>query len=178
MKNDLTQPKFTAMKTLIICILFILLPLTHRAQDNLCIKGQITNGFNHMPLEDCHIYVDGQVTGTISNRYGEFDLEIPSEYQNRSINISYVGFETYCIPISEIQNNFLEVALMEEPICLDEIAIKPDYDFIEEAIISVKNEFTSEEDLLKAFYHALLKKDIDQTVIRTLLLSNAEQQQL
>jgi len=176
MRIDLTQSKFNAMKTLIICLLIFLSPIALRAQDQLCIKGQISNGYNHMPLEDCHIYVDGLVAGTISNRYGEFDLPIPIEYLNRTINISYVGFETHSVPISEIRNNYLEVALMEESICLDEIVIMPDYDIIDEAILSVRNEFESEEDLLQAFYQSLLEIDRNQSVIRSLLLLKADQQ--
>ena len=145
-----------------------------QAQETIFIKGQICNGMNHMPLKDCHVYLDGQVAGTISNRYGEFELEIPGKYLDRSLHISYVGFETFYKPIGEITDRFVEVMMMESPIVLDEVVITPGPEgIVDTAIASVKNAFDDEEDLLQAFYKVLLEKDKDQHILKSVLASNS-----
>lgn len=144
-----------------------------QAQETTIIKGQICNGMNHMPLKDCHVYLDGQVAGTISNRYGEFELEIPGKYLDRSLHISYVGFETFNKPIGEITDHFVEVMMMESPIVLDEVVITPGTEgIVDTAIASVKNAFDDEEDLLQAFYKVLLEKDKDQHILKSVMASN------
>jgi len=144
-----------------------------RAQESAIIKGQICNGLNHMPLKDCHVYVDGQVAGTISNQYGEFELEIPGRYLGRSLNISYMGFETFSRPIGEISGHFVEAMLMESPIWLNELVITPgNRGIVDHALASVEKKFDNEEDLLQAFYKVLLEKDKDQHILKSVLASN------
>jgi hypothetical protein len=162
------------MKTLIttLALLILLNPAT-RAQGSLEIRGQVSNGLNHMAIKNCHIYLDGRVAGTISNEYGEFTIEIPQKYQDRHLNISHVGFETTRIAVSEIDDNFLEVTLIESPILLAEVVISPEKeDIVDTAITSVKNEFQDEEDMITVFYEVLLKRDKNQQILRTVLAKN------
>ncbi len=144
-----------------------------QAQESILIKGQVCNGLNHMPLKDCHVYVDGQVAGTISDYYGEFELEIPGNYLDRSLNISFMGFETFSQPIEEITGLFVEAMMMESPIWLNEVVITPGPEgIVDSALASVKNAFGNEEELLQAFYQVLLEKDKDQHVLKSVLASN------
>lgn len=151
----------------------MLITFSLHAQEPAIIKGQICNGLNHMPLKDCHVYVDGQVAGTVSNHYGEFELEIPAKYLDRSLYISYMGFETYEQPIREITGNFVHAMMLESPIWLDELVITPGRTgIIQNALASVKDKFENEEDLLQAFYEVLLEKDEDQHILKSVLASN------
>jgi hypothetical protein len=161
------------MKSLVTTIILIILIFSGiRAQQPLTIRGQICNCLNHSALRDCHVYVDGKVAGTISNRYGEFELQIPEKYRERSLHISHVGFETFTIPISEINGEYLEVNLEESAVLLAEIIIRPDKEeIIDTAILSVENEFRNEDELIQAFYKVLLKKDKDQRVLKRILTS-------
>ena len=162
------------MKTLFTTIaLLILITIGLRAQESIKLKGQICNGINHMALRDCHIYVDGKVAGTISNFNGEFELQIPEKYLGRSLNISHVGFETFKQPISKMNGDFLEVHLMETAIELVEVVVVPnDEEIVDNAILSVENEFQNQEELIQAFYKVLLKKDKDHRVLNSVLSSN------
>jgi len=154
-------------------LLMMLITFGLHAQEPAIIRGQICNGLNHMPLKDCHVYVDGQVTGTISNQYGEFELEIPDKYLDRSLYISYVGFETFEQPIREITGNYVQAMLRESPIELEEIVITPGHTgIIQNALASVKDNFDDEEDLMQAFYKVLLEKDEDQHILKRVLASN------
>ena len=170
-RNQNLLPKLKIMKTLITTLaMIILLNPVSRAQGPVVIKGQVTNGMNHMAIKNCHVYLDGQVAGTISNEYGEFTLEIPQLYLDRNLNISHVGFETWVIPVSEIDNNCLEVRLTEAPFLLAEVIVMPEKEeIIDTLIASVRNEFPDEEELLTVFYEVLLKKDKDQQIIRNVL---------
>jgi hypothetical protein len=162
------------MKTIFTTIvLIILITAGVRAQQQHTIRGQICNRLNHMALQDCHVYVDGKVAGTISNQYGEFELRIPEKYKERSLLISHVGFETFNTPIPEITGDYMEVYLEEESIELAEIVIRPyDEDIVDSAILSVENEFRNEDELIQAFYKVLLKKDKDHRVLKSVLTSD------
>ncbi|MBS0000608.1 MAG: carboxypeptidase-like regulatory domain-containing protein [Cyclobacteriaceae bacterium] len=163
------------MKTLFTTLVLMILlnPGTTCAQGSIFVKGQVCNGLNHMALRDCHIYVDGKVAGTISNEQGEFEIEIPKKYSAKSLNFSHIGFETYSIPIAEVQDNFIDARLVESPILLTEVVILPEDDrIVDHVIASVRNEFSNEEDMLEAFYEVLLRKDKDQQIIRNVLAAN------
>lgn len=162
------------MKTLIttLALIILLIPVS-RAQEPVMIKGQVSNETNHMAIRNCHVYLEGQVAGTITNEYGEFSLEIPPRYLDRKLNISHIGFETRVIPIPEIDTHCLEVKLTESAVLLAEVIIMPEKDdIIDTLIASVRNEFPDEEELLTAFYEVLLKKDKDQQIIRNVLAEN------
>jgi hypothetical protein len=125
-----------------------------------------------MALRDCHVYVDGKVAGTISNRNGEFQLQIPEKYKDRTLIISHVGFETFKTPIPELTGDYMEVYLEEETIELAEIVIRPcNEDIADNAILSVMNEFQNEDELIQAFYKVLLKKDKNHRVLKSVLTS-------
>jgi hypothetical protein len=173
-KNKRAKPNFKTMKAIITTTVLIMLAvLGLQAQESTIIKGQVCNGLNHMPLKDCHVYVDGQVAGTLSNRYGEFELKIPGKYLDRSLYISYVGFETFSQPIREIGEKDLDVMMVESPIWLDEVIISSDYEeIVKIALDSVRNRFDNEEDLLQAFYEVLLEKDKDQHILMSVMASS------
>ena len=162
------------MKTIITTLaILIMLNAGARGQESVRIRGQICNGINHSAMKDCHVYVDGKVTGTISDQHGEFSIEIPLQYLDRNLNVSHVGFEVISTPISEIRNTFVEVKMMESPIWLTEVTIVPDEKgIVDDAIASVRDEFSDETDMLTAFYEVLLMKDKDQLIIKNVLAGN------
>lgn len=156
-------------------MIILLNPVSH-AQGPVVIKGQVTNGMNHMAIKNCHVYLEGKVAGTITNEYGEFSIEIPQQYLDRKLNVSHVGFETWVIPISEIDTHCLEVKLTESAVLLAEVIIMPEKEeIIDTLIASIRKEFPGEEELLTAFYEVLLKKDKDQQIIRNVLAENSQE---
>jgi hypothetical protein len=118
------------MKSIIYLIAFFLLPALLNGQENLVIKGQVTDAFTHEPLMDCHVYVSNQTIGTITDEMGNFCIEVPRRYMTQCLIISYVGYEKKIIIIHEIGNKPLDIGLEYAVIALSEIVITPDYHWI------------------------------------------------
>jgi hypothetical protein len=92
------------------------------AQSNSAISGVVKNQENDEPLPYASITLLNYAIGTISNEDGEFDFYIPKSKQNDTISISFIGFNTYLIPIRDIKSP-LEIKLNPATNLLDEVIV-------------------------------------------------------
>jgi len=76
----------------ILIITFILLCLNLFGQDKATIFGKITDE-KEQRIDLVNITIDGLPGGTITNKYGEYELEVPAN-ENITILISYLGYKT------------------------------------------------------------------------------------
>jgi len=109
-------PRNLMTKSLIILLLFNFFKLS--AQINL--EGKIY--FENEPMSNVAVYLNNTTTGTITNKNGEFNLEVNNGvYQ---LIISHIGFQTikYNIDTSTYTKP-LEFSLLEEESLLDEVVI-------------------------------------------------------
>ena len=105
-------------KSLIILLLFNFFIFKLSAQINL--EGKIY--FENEPKSNVAVYLNNTTTGTITNKNGEFNLEVYNGIYE--LIISHIGFQT-------IKYNFdtstytkpLEFSLLEEESLLDEVVI-------------------------------------------------------
>lgn len=88
------------------------------------ISGKITNQSKKTVLPYASIGIRGKHIGTISNQDGEFSLSLTSANQNDTLEVSYVGYENYEIPVSEITQNQLLIKMKEDFISLQEVIIR------------------------------------------------------
>lgn len=51
------------------------------------------------PLEGATVLIEGTTTGTITNRDGDFSLEVPEEHLNGTLLVSYFGYTEQKVPI-------------------------------------------------------------------------------
>ena len=91
----------------LLCILFILVPIFSFSQT---IKGKVLDE-NKQPLAGANIYFDGTTIATIADENGNFNLYFGAKL-NSLLVISYIGFETQFINLSEV-NKELHIALKE-----------------------------------------------------------------
>jgi hypothetical protein len=70
-------------------------------QKTIRIIGQLTNEANQKAIPFANIGVKGTYIGAASNFDGYFELKIPGNHTNKSIQISAVGFSTYNSSIKE-----------------------------------------------------------------------------
>jgi hypothetical protein len=88
------------------------------------IHGKITNQSEKTSLPYASIGLRGKHIGSISNLDGEFSLSLPSANQKDTLVVSYVGYENYEIPVSEISQNQLDIKMKEDFISLQEVIIR------------------------------------------------------
>ncbi len=81
--------------------------------------GKITDKKTGQPIIGASITVKGTLTGTTTDAYGEFSLQVPD---NKAIlAIRYVGYETIELPANT--TSAMNIALVENVIGLNEVAI-------------------------------------------------------
>ncbi|TYA70010.1 carboxypeptidase-like regulatory domain-containing protein [Seonamhaeicola marinus] len=100
-------------------VVFILLVISKLALGQTKeIKGTVTDN-NNYPIAGATIKVKTTSIGTFSNFDGEFTIKIPDSLN--TIEISYLGFVTKEINVSDISNTNKVITLNEDILQLDEI---------------------------------------------------------
>ncbi len=115
------------IKALII-LLAVLFPAISFSQKG-SIRGQIVNKRNNQPIEFAGIQIQGTTIGTTSEEDGTFFLSDVAPGFVRLI-VSFLGFETTVSTEIQVQGNqttFVDVALQESSVELQEISIRPNY---------------------------------------------------
>jgi len=137
---------------ILIVILFTIIP-SLCAQDNSVITGQVLNGENKEPLPFASIRLKNHPIGTISNENGAFDFYIPKSKRNDTLSISFIGFNSYEVPIANL-NRKLEIVLTPSSNVLDEIILteKDPLDYIKKALERLSENYPQNEYQSIAYY--------------------------
>ena len=115
------------IKSLII-LFAVLLPTISFSQKG-SIKGQIVNKRNNQPIEFAGIQIQGTTIGITSDENGAFVLSNVNPGFVRLI-VSFLGFESTVSAEIQVQGNqttFVDVALQESSVQLQEVSIRPNY---------------------------------------------------
>lgn len=111
------------MKT-IISIILVLAAITVSAQSSFYIKGKVLDDSTGTTLEGASVLCQNTTKGTVTNKEGEFRMELPSG--GHILVITYTGYETESIRISSSQDNSneLTVRLKKKEKKLEEVVIQ------------------------------------------------------
>ncbi|MCU0414267.1 MAG: carboxypeptidase-like regulatory domain-containing protein, partial [Ignavibacteriaceae bacterium] len=86
----------------ILIVLFFIINISAFAQQ-ITIQGKVLDAENNLPLVNTNIFVSNRTgIGTYSDQNGEFELT--SVFKTDTLNISFVGYETGIVSISELFN--------------------------------------------------------------------------
>jgi len=159
------------MNKIQIKILFILflacINLPAIAQNNSVVSGVVKNQENDEPLPYASIALIKYAIGTISNEEGEFDFYIPKSKQNDTLSISFIGFNTYLIAVSDIKSP-LEIRLTPATNLLDEVILSrlSPLDYIKKALENLDQNYPEDPYQTIAYYRekfiendAIIKKE-------------------
>jgi len=109
------------MKNLI-KLIFLIVP--YFCFSNINIKGKIVDK-NNVSVPLVNIYIKNTTIGVISNKDGNFEINIPKKYANTTLVFSAMSFETKEINIAELKNDtFITVKLKPRTIVLDEVVLR------------------------------------------------------
>ncbi len=115
------------MKIIIYILAIFLLPSIPPGQQNIIIKGQVTDAESNDPLVESHVYISCRHTGTITDEEGNFFLEIPRCCMTQCLIISYMGYQKYIVPVHDISKKEIDVQLEHGAIAMAELVITPDH---------------------------------------------------
>ncbi len=111
------------MKT-ILSIILVFSSLSVSAQSYFYIKGKVIDDSTRLPLEGASVLCQNTTKGTITNKEGEFRLEVPAGGHN--LVVSYTGFASESVRISSSQDNSneLSIILKKKENKLEEVVIQ------------------------------------------------------
>lgn len=158
------------MKIISCLIGFSLFSAVAFCQEFIDLSGKVIDKENQTPLKDSHIYIKGTDIGTISGTNGEFSLDVPLKYVDKSLTVSYVGYTGFEQKLSDLQSYELEISMKPDVIALDEVVITFESQFlVDQAIKEVMAEYEDPEKMLADFYTRLFELDKDYSVLKNLI---------
>jgi len=145
-------------KAICACILLI---FTHqvKADSHITLKGIVVDNETHEPLPFAIINILQLKISVISNESGEFQFHIPEESNNSVVKISYLGYKTIKLKVSEINPDVVTTFRMEPQIQqLQEVEIlerkskTSAEDIVARAIGNIKSNYPKEKTLYYGYY--------------------------
>jgi len=135
----------------IIALGFFSFPLI--AQNSSAVSGVVKNKENDEPLPFASITLLNYAIGTISNEEGEFDFYIPKSKRNDTISVSFIGFNTYLIPVKDIKSP-MEIKLDPATNLLDEVIVSrlSPLDYIKKALENLEENYPQDPYQTIAYY--------------------------
>lgn len=110
-------------RNIIALLIVILFSHTYTVAQNVVFKGKVMDSVNGDPLPYASISVNGTTVGTSTDMDGNFELVIP--LQEGTVEISYLGYDTYSTAISDKLAGYYTIKLVPNGISLSEVVVKP-----------------------------------------------------
>lgn len=110
-------------RNIAIILILILFNHTYTVAQNIHFKGKVVDSVNGEPLPYASVMIKGSTIGTSTNIDGSFTMDI--HLQDGTIEISYLGYDSYNIAISENLSEYHIIKLAPSGISLNEVVVKP-----------------------------------------------------
>jgi hypothetical protein len=155
----------TKFVVIILLILILLVFGVHaNAQTKFTLSGQILDSKTNEPLPYANISIPQSLSGVISNEKGEFQYHIPENFENSEILITYIGYKTVKINISETETGKLTIIRME-PLFqqLQEVKVAGNkskteaVDIVNKAIKNIRKNYPKEKTLYYGYYRDYIR---------------------
>lgn len=124
------------------------------------ISGVVADSKSNDPLAFSTITLAGTHIATVCNSDGEFTLKIPNVHLDKEVVISFIGYQTKSIPISELLKGSNQILLDMTTVPLVEVNVFPsDPDLLIRAVMNRRdvnyNDFPTSKT---AFYRETIRK--------------------
>ncbi len=110
-------------KKILCCLVGLLCLFSLEGQNEIRIKGLVTDSVSGEPLPYVSIIVKGTTTGAATDLDGRFSLTVPSSASGKMLEVSYLGYSTKQVPLKSGQS--LSIQLAPTGIALNEVVVKP-----------------------------------------------------
>ncbi len=109
------------MKSCKTLLVLALLFFSTEAFSQFTISGKVIDSASKEPLQGASVFGQNTTNGTITNKQGEFSLQLKSG--GYELIISFTGYQTRQLQISNNQNSPLEIELVKEEKSMSEVVI-------------------------------------------------------
>ncbi|MGD0757122.1 MAG: carboxypeptidase-like regulatory domain-containing protein, partial [Bacteroidales bacterium] len=132
-------------------------------QNLMVIKGKVIDSESRAPLVFATVAVKESNVAIVTNIDGEFTLKIGELSTSKTLEVTFLGYKTKTIALSELKENGSKnvIALEAAPIPIKEIVVKPldPVSIVEKAISNIGKNYESVPNLMTAFYRETIRKN-------------------
>lgn len=140
------------------CILLMVIEQIH-AQSQITLKGIVLDKETNEPLSFATITISQAKISVVSNEAGEFQFHIPMEMNYGTVTISYLGYKTIKLKVSEIKPDVMVTfKMIPQEQQLKEVEIKERKsktsaeDIVDRAIRNIKKNYPRDKTLYYGYY--------------------------
>jgi hypothetical protein len=110
------------MKSYFSLLIFLLLVFSQSVFAQFTVAGKVTDSATKEPLVGASVFCQSTTSGTITNKEGEFSLQLKSG--GYELIISFTGYQTREIRITNNDNSPLQIAMAKEEKSMGEVVIR------------------------------------------------------
>ncbi len=124
-------------------------------------KGSVIDSKSKIPLAFATLNVNETNISTVTNSDGEFLLKVPNTLVEQNITISFLGYQTKIVPLSNLNGDDIQILLEESVMELTEVKINAPKDartLVRTALSKKGEHYINEEMVMTAFYRETIKK--------------------
>jgi len=124
-------------------------------------KGIVVDKNSGKPLAHASIVLSGSSISTVTNSDGEFSLKIPDELNHSILTVTFIGYSSKKMPVSDLQTERNTIQLEPKPIQLPEVSIisKDAAAIVKAMFEKIPANYPADEMLMTAFYRESIKKN-------------------
>ena len=123
-------------------------------------KGIVVDGSTNKPLTFASISVNETNISTVSNSKGEFILKVSKRFQNKSITVSFLGYTSKVISLSDLDknDNVIKLETYIEELSEVNITMKDAPTLMREVFKRKNQNYFTNYTAMTAFYRETIKK--------------------
>ncbi|MGD1945096.1 MAG: carboxypeptidase-like regulatory domain-containing protein [Croceivirga sp.] len=124
-------------------------------------RGRIVESKSEKPLALASIGIEGTNVSTVSNTEGSFLLKIPNKMLNGNVVVSFLGYESKTIPISQLDKSDTTIKLKVSFTQLSSVNVnapKSAEALIREVLQKRGENYLGDNTVMTAFYRETIKK--------------------
>lgn len=127
----------------------------------LTIEGSIIDVETKIALSFASVGIEGSSIGTLANEQGIFKLKVSTQYADKSIFVTYMGYNTFKLPLREaVSKSPLAIKLSLNVQNLAEVVIKPisAVDIVLKVVENIPKNYDLNATVLQGFYRESVKQ--------------------
>ena len=135
-------------------------------------SGRVLDADTKKPVVFVNVYLAGSSLGTVTNAEGEFVLKIPYSELNNKVGFSYLGYQNYEIPVSELseENNVIRLTPSVVDIQATTIRSTDPMQLITMAMNNVRFNYAAQPERFVGFYRETVKENRNYVMVAEAVL--------
>lgn len=124
-------------------------------------SGEVVDKSTNNPLVFATLTVEGTNISTITNTEGNFLLKVPKKVTGKNVIVSFLGYKTEWVPLSELEPEKNRISLTVSVTQLSEININAPKDamaLVKETMAKRDENYFEDPALMTAFYRETIKR--------------------